>query len=126
MSQLIVVMMSQFRPVGQQMADFLLLKGMHTVDVGQQKSSGSPSWLQGTKPLRAHVMSLGRSPTACATCSAAESVVTEGTMVETRHAAASLGKVIRPMVILVSRKWRKFSSSQRQAQCTRTIRNRES
>ena len=82
------------------MADFLLLKGMHTVDVGQQKSSGSPSWLQGTKPLRAHVMSLGSSPTACATCSAAERAVDEGTMVETRHAAASLGKVICPMVIL--------------------------
>lgn len=96
------VMTSQDRPVGQQMADFLLLNGTQVLVVGQQKLSGSPSWLHGAKPAREHVLSLGRSPTACAICSAADSAVTEGTVVETRHSVASLRKIIRPMVILYS------------------------
>lgn len=99
-SQLIVVMMEQVWPVGQQMADFLLLKGTHVLVVGQQKLSGSPSWLHGAKPDREHVLSLGKSPIACATCSAAESTVVEETVVERRHAAASLRRVCRPIMIL--------------------------
>ena len=43
MSQLMAVMTEQLWPVGQHMADFLLLKGTHVVAVGQQKLSGSPS-----------------------------------------------------------------------------------
>ena len=99
-SQLMAVMTEQVWPVGQQIADFLLLKGMQVLVVGQQKLSGSPSWLHGEKPAREHVSALGRSPNACAACSAADSAITEGKVVERRHTAARLRKVIRPMVIL--------------------------
>lgn len=95
-------MTEQVWPVGQQIADFLLLKGTQVLVVGQQKLSGSPSWLHGAKPEREHVLALGRSPRTCAACSAAESAVAEGTVVERRHTAASSRKVIRPMVILCS------------------------
>lgn len=82
-------MTEQVWPVGQQMADFLLLKGMQVLLVGQQKLSGSPSWLQDVKPAREHVLALGRRPSACAACSAAEKAVTVGKVVERRHTAAS-------------------------------------
>ena len=52
------------------------------------------------KPDKEHVLALGRSPIACAACSTTESAVAEARVLETRHAAASLGRVIRPMVIL--------------------------
>ena len=82
------------------MADFLLLKGTHVLVVGQQKLSGNPSWLHGAKPDKEHVLPLGKSPIACATCSAAEKAVAEGAVVEKRHATASLRKVFLPIVIL--------------------------
>ena len=94
------VIMEQLWPVGQQIADFLLLKGTQVLVVGQQKLSGNPLWLQGVKPAREHVLALGRSPMACATSSIAESAVTEGMVVEIRYTAVSLRKVIRPMVNL--------------------------
>ena len=94
------VMTEQVSPVGQQIADFLLLKGMHVLVVGQQKLSGSPLWLHGAKPASEHVLALGRSPIACAASSVIESAVTEGIVVERRHIAASLRKVICPMVVL--------------------------
>ena len=94
------VMMEQFWPVGQQIADLLLLKGMQVLVVGQQKFSGSPSWLHGAKPAREHVSDLGRSPIACAACSSAESAAEEAKVVEMRHNAASLRRVIRAIVIL--------------------------
>lgn len=81
------------------MADFLSLKATQVLVVGQQKLSGSPSWLHGVKPLREQVLALGRSPIACAACSAAESAIAEGTVVEMRHTVASLRKIIRVMVI---------------------------
>lgn len=93
-------MTEQVCPVGQQIADFLLLKGTQVLVVGQQKLSGSPSWLHGVKPAREHELALGRRPIACAACSIAESAVTEGMVVETRHIAARLRKVIRSMAIL--------------------------
>ena len=89
------VMTEQVSPVGQQIADCLLLKGMHVLVVGQQKLSGRPSWLHGAKPESEHVLALGRSPIACAASS-----VTEGMAVETTHIAASFRKVIRFMVVL--------------------------
>lgn len=82
------------------MTDFLSLKGMQVLVIGQQKLLGSPSRLQGANPAREHVLALGRSPTACAACSAAESAVVEGTVVITRHSDISLRRVLRPMVIL--------------------------
>lgn len=94
------VITEQVSPVGQQIADFLLLKGMQVLVVGQQKLSGSPSWLHGAKPAREHVPDLGRSPIACAACSTAESAVAKERGVKMRHTAASLRKVTRPMVIL--------------------------
>lgn len=94
------VMMEQVSPAGQQIADFLLLKGMHVLVVGQQKVSGSPSWLQGAKPVREHLLALGRSPIASAASSVIDSAVTGEIVVERRHIAASLRKVILPMVIL--------------------------
>lgn len=94
------VMTEQVSPAGQQIADFLLLKGMHVLVVGQQKVSGSPSWLHGAKPVREHVLALGRSPIASAAPSVIDSAVTEETVVERKHIAASLRKVILPVVIL--------------------------
>ena len=94
------VMTEQDSPVGQQIADCLLLKGMHVLVVGQQKLSGSPSWLHGAKPESEHVLALGRSPIACAASSVTENAVTEGMAMETTHIAASFRKVIRFMVIL--------------------------
>ena len=99
-SQLIAVMMEQVWPVGQHIADFLLLKGTQVLVVGQQKLSGSPPRLHDVKPDREHELALGRRPIACAACCAAESAVAEAMEVEARHTAASLGKVIRLMVIL--------------------------
>lgn len=55
----------QSRPLGQQMTDLLLLKGMHVVLEGQQKLEGMPAWLQGDKPAAEQVLAcLGRRPTA--------------------------------------------------------------
>ena len=94
------VMTEQVSPVGQQIADFLLLKGMHVLVEGQQKLSGSPLRLHGVKPATEHVLALGRSPIACAPSSVIESAVTEGMVIEKRHTAASWREVIRAMVIL--------------------------
>lgn len=94
------VMTEQVSPAGQQIADFLLLKGMHVLVVGQQKVSGSPSWLHGVKPVREHVLALGRSPIASAASSVIDNAVTEVIVVERRHIAASLRKIIPPMVNL--------------------------
>ncbi len=97
------VIVEQLCPVGQHIADFLLLKGTHVLVVGQQKLLGRPSWLHGVKPVKEHVLALGRSPIAYAASSvieSAESAITEGIVEEARHVAASLRKVIRFMVIL--------------------------
>ena len=94
------VMTEQVWPEGQQIADFLLLKGTQVLVVGQQKLSGNPSWLHGTKPVKEHVLALGRSPIACAASSDTDSAVAEGTVVVIRHIAASLKKYFDPMVIL--------------------------
>lgn len=94
------VMTEQVWPVGQQIADFLLLKGTHVLVVGQQKLSGNPFWLHGEKPASEHVLALGKSPNTCAASSVAESAVIEEIVVESRHNAASLRKMIWPMVIL--------------------------
>ena len=94
------VMTEQVWPEGQQIADFLLLKGTQVLVVGQQKLSGSPSWLQGTKPVKEHVLALGRSPMACAASSVTDSAVAEGMMVVIRHVAANLRMGFNPMVIL--------------------------
>ena len=94
------VIIEQLCPVGQHIADFLLLKETHVLVVGQQKLLGRPSWLHGVKPVKAHVLALGRSPIAYAASSVIESAITEGIVEEARHVAASLRKVIRFMVIL--------------------------
>ena len=99
-SQLMAVMVEQLWPVGQQIADFLLLKGTHVLVVGQQKLSGNPSILHGEKPAREHLLALGRSPIACAASSVIDSAVAEGMEVESRHSAVSLRRIIRPMMIL--------------------------
>ena len=68
--------------------------------VGQQKLSGSPSWLHGTKPVKEHVLALGRGPIACAASSVTDSAVAEEMVVVIRHIAANLMKVFDPMVVL--------------------------
>lgn len=70
------------------------------VVVGQQKLSGSPSWLHDAKPGREHVLALGISPITCAAFCVAKSAVIEGMVVERRHNAVRLSKFVRPMVIL--------------------------
>lgn len=94
------VITEQVSPAGQQMADFLLLKGIHVLVVGQQKVSGSPLWLHDANPGREHVLALVRSPIASAVSSVIDSAVTEEIVVVRRHVAASLRKVIFLMVIL--------------------------
>ena len=63
------VMIEQVSPAGQQIADLLLLKGIHVLVVGQQKLSGNPLWLHDAKPAIEYVLALGRSPIACAASS---------------------------------------------------------
>ncbi len=102
-SQLIVEMVEQSLPVGQQIAEWLSLKGLQFVLEGQQKLEGNPGLLHAVKVVVLDVghefTSLSKRPIICAARTAAESAVAGGTVEEMRQTAVSLRKVERPMAI---------------------------